>query len=269
MAAAYGGPLGLARATVVANFVSSLDGIVALGDRGESGHLISADSEADRFVMGLLRSCVDAILIGAGTFRNDPGHLWTPGSIYPKGAALFDDNRHRLGLAAQPTLVVVTASGAIDPNHPALRDAIVATTSAGVSRLRGRVPATTRIVTFDPTAAPTASRERSPGAVAGETPSVTSDPMPVANVVAWLRAHGLSTLLTEGGPRLFASLLADKLVDQLFLTVSPVLFGRQGNDDRRSLVDGCDLAGSRLELLGARRHGSHLFLRYSLSPAPE
>src|SRR5205814_8393664 len=53
---------------VAANFVESLDGVVALPEaRGESGGVVSGGSEADRFIMGLLRACADAVLIGAGT----------------------------------------------------------------------------------------------------------------------------------------------------------------------------------------------------------
>lgn len=260
---AYGGPFGFHGPRVVANFVTSVDGIVALSERGESGHVISADSEADRFVMALLRSCVHAILIGAGTLRSDPGHLWTPESIYPKGAALFEENRRRLGLAARPTLVVMTASGGIDPSHPALSEAVVVTTRAGSSALGNRLPSTTRLVALDATGnfgpiqknIPAGTPARNPGA-----PDMTV-------VMTWLRAQGLTTVLTEGGPQLFGDLLANRLVDELFLTVSPTLFGRYANDARKSLVDGRDLGGSRVGLLSVRRHGSHLFLRYSLAPA--
>jgi riboflavin biosynthesis pyrimidine reductase len=65
---------------------------------------------------------------------------------------------------------------------------------------------------------------------------------------------------------LFGSLLASGLVDELFLTVSPVLAGRESRT-RQSLVEGVELlpdetAGARL--LSARRHKHHLFLRYGL-----
>src|SRR5438128_1967001 len=69
----YGGPFGLPGQCVYANFVASVDGVVALRTKEESGHIISGGSEADRFVMGVLRACADAVLIGAGTFRKAPG----------------------------------------------------------------------------------------------------------------------------------------------------------------------------------------------------
>jgi riboflavin biosynthesis pyrimidine reductase len=59
-------------------------------------------------------------------------------------------------------------------------------------------------------------------------------------------------------------MLKEDLIDELFLTVSPRLFGRWPEDQRKSLVEGVDLKGRFLELLSARRHESHLYLRYAL-----
>jgi riboflavin biosynthesis pyrimidine reductase len=74
----------------------------------------------------------------------------------------------------------------------------------------------------------------------------------------------LHVVLTEGGPSLVGQLVRERLVDELFLTTSPRLFGRKGNDGRKSLIEGVDLAGQSLQLLSVRRHESHLFLRYAL-----
>src|SRR5882757_3068680 len=102
----YAGKLGLARRCLFANFVASLDGVVALAGDGESGQIISGRNPADRFVMGLLRTCADAVLVGAGTFRKSSGHLWYPDRIYPAAAGLFAEARQGLGLAAQPQFVL-------------------------------------------------------------------------------------------------------------------------------------------------------------------
>src|SRR5512141_2287638 len=74
----YGGGLGFEAPRLYANFVSSLDGVVALEGTTNSSQMISGKSEADRFVMGLLRACADAVMIGAGTLRAAPASLWTP-----------------------------------------------------------------------------------------------------------------------------------------------------------------------------------------------
>jgi riboflavin biosynthesis pyrimidine reductase len=237
---AYAGELGVNGPRVFANFVASLDGVVALPGPAESGHVISQDSEADRFVMGLLRACADAVVIGAGTFRRSPAHLWQAGSIYPPATELFAQVRAQLGLQPQPKLVVVSASGALDVARPALADAVIVTSVSGASKLRPVLPPEARLVVLD------------------------LQNLRLSEVIARLQSEGLPRLLTEGGPSLFARLVSEQLVDELFLTTSPALFGRLANDQRKSLTDGLDLAGTQLDLLSARRHGSHLFLRYAL-----
>jgi riboflavin biosynthesis pyrimidine reductase len=82
-----------------------------------------------------------------------------------------------------------------------------------------------------------------------------------------LRAEGHERVLTEGGPSLVGELIAENLLDELFVTVSPRVFGRAPGDDRKSLVHGVELLGTPLELTSARRQGSHLFLRYELEGA--
>jgi len=81
-------------------------------------------------------------------------------------------------------------------------------------------------------------------------------------------------VLTEGGPRLLGQLAAGGLLDQLFLTISPVLAGR-GDTGRPGLIAGQELLPGRTEpaeLLTVHRHGSYLFLRYAMrgtAPAAE
>jgi riboflavin biosynthesis pyrimidine reductase len=236
--ALYGGEVGFAAPCLFANFVASVDGVVALPDQRESGQIVSGNSEADRFVMALLRACAGAVLIGAGTFRKASGDLWRAEAIYPDLAAEFSQLRAARGLRPAPPLVIVCGSGRIDtPLAPALADAVIATTPAGEARLRGRVPA--RLLVFD---APV---------------------VPLAALIQRLHEDGLTTLLTEGGPSLVAEFVTAGLLDELFLTRSPLLFGRYPNDGRKPLLEGAELATTPLELLSARLHDSHLFLRYS------
>jgi hypothetical protein len=81
----YGGGLGFEAPRLYANFVSSLDGVVALEGEKHSSQMISGQSEADRFVMGLLRACADAVLIGAGTLRAAPGSVDTDVHLSRRG----------------------------------------------------------------------------------------------------------------------------------------------------------------------------------------
>jgi riboflavin biosynthesis pyrimidine reductase len=243
LAESYGGAVGFESPRVLANFVSSVDGVVALSEGGESGHVISRGSEADRFVMGMLRACADTVLVGAGTFRRGRGHLWRAEVIFPDAAEAFAELRKSLGLAAFPRFVVVTRSGSIDTAEPALEGALVVTSRAAEAALRSRVSSSTRVV------------------------ALGADTVLLSDVVALLMREGTRTLLTEGGPSLFAEMVRDQLIDELFLTKSPTLFGRFPNDRRKSLTDGIDLNGTPMELLSLKRHGSYLFSRYELRSA--
>lgn len=242
----YGGGLGFPDPVLYTNFVTSLDGVVAVGGSTDSGSLISGRSQADRLVMGLLRACADAVLIGVGTLRATPRLAWTPELIYPDAAPSFAALRSGLGRPERPLLVVATASGRLDPGHPALAaGALVLTTQAVRAGLVDRVP---------------------PGC---EVRAVASGPeLPARAIVEALRDRGHRTILSEAGPTLTASLVGADLVDELFLTVSPLVAGRTRERHRPGFVDGVELLpGSRLwdRLLTVRRHGSYLFLRYALA----
>jgi hypothetical protein len=80
----YDGDLRFDSPRVYANFVSSIDGVVALPSVDASPSVISRKSDADRFVMGILRACADVVLVGAGTVRAEPDHRWTPEFVYPR-----------------------------------------------------------------------------------------------------------------------------------------------------------------------------------------
>jgi riboflavin biosynthesis pyrimidine reductase len=236
----YGG-FGLPAPVVYANFVASLDGIVAVPDVPRSSALISGGAPADRFVMALLRACADAVVIGAGTLRSHDGP-WTAANAYPDAADAFAELRRRLGLAPEPILVVVTGSGELEEQTDKLRRAIIVTTEESEEQATRLVGAETEIV------------------AAGRDGRVD-----VREVVSLLSDRGHARILTEGGPTLMGRMLEAGVVDELFLTMSPVLAGG-GEEPRPTLAAGVDLlpAGVQGRLLGIRGHGSYLFLRYAL-----
>ena len=83
-----------------------------------------------------------------------------------------------------------------------------------------------------------------------------------------LRERGYRSICSEAGPHVFGSLVAAGLVDELFLTVSPLLAGRSDLGQRLGLVEATELLPERrdpVRLLSVRRDGAHLFLRYGLS----
>jgi riboflavin biosynthesis pyrimidine reductase len=241
----YGGDLGFTESCLYANFVASLDGVVALGRQyPSSGSAISGGEPGDRFVMGLLRAFADVVLIGAGTLRASADHRWTPEHVYPAATADFADLRRSRGRVAGPELAVVTASGDVPAGHPGLRDGtLIATTTGGARLLERRLTTACTVVALGD----------------GAT-------LRMADVLQAIRARGHTMVLTEGGPRLFGNLVRDHLVDELFLTVSPALAGR-ADTSRPGLIAGLELLpGSResAELISVRRCASYLFLRYRL-----
>ena len=238
------GRLGFADHVVYSNFVSSLDGAVTFGSGVSAGSVISGKSPADRFLMGLLRACADAVVIGAGTMRATPGHLWTPAHVFPDLAAEFAALRKTLGLSAEPRLVLLTATGDLDFKHPALvNGAIVLTTRAVADQIGKRLPPACEVIALG-----------------------TGKTLRIEHAFGELPKMGFDVVLTEGGPSLMGELVKAALVDEMFLTLSPVLAGRD-KERRLGMVEGVELlpkipVWSRL--LSARRHGDYLFLRYAL-----
>ncbi|MGH2649614.1 MAG: dihydrofolate reductase family protein [Actinomycetota bacterium] len=239
------GRFGLPEHVVYANFVSSVDGIAAIPNVARSSALISGGNPADRFVVALLRAAADAVVIGAGTFRAHSGP-WTAQKAYPDAAAHFVEFRRRQGAAPEPMLVVVTGSGHLQGSGSKLWGAIVATTSQAADRAREQAGDAAEVVPV------------------GET-----GPIEVRGLMGMLSARGFRRILTEGGPKLMGELLRAGAVDELFLTLSPVLVGGSRDHVRQTLAAGVDLlpAGPLAgRLTSVRSHGSYLFLRYELHP---
>jgi riboflavin biosynthesis pyrimidine reductase len=240
----YGGSLGLDEPCVVANFVESLDGVVSVPRLERSHAVIGDENEADRFVLALVRACADAVVVGPGTLLASPTGTWRIDRAYPPAAEALAALRARRGRPPQPLVVVVTTGASLDPDHPVLESgALVLTTEAAAEGLRAAVPEASEVVVV--------------------TEGQTVD---LAAALDLLRDRGCSVVLTEAGPSMFGSLVASGLVDELFLTVSPVLAGRAATV-RLGLVEGVELIPQNRvagRLRSVRTHGSHLFLRYGL-----
>ena len=243
----YGSGIGFAGPTVYTNFVASLDGSVALPEIPQSNKLISDGSEADRFVMGLLRAFADVIVVGSGTLRGSPTGTWSPARPHPDSASLFAELRRLRGAPESPELAILTGSGAIDERHPALAErAVILTSTAGAERLLDRIPEAVEVM-------PLASAEKIEPRV----------------VLRALQERGHRLILFEAGPHTFGSFGAAGLIDELFLTVSPLLTGGSAAT-RLSLLEGVEPSRDgliRSELISLRRSQDHLFLRYGLRSA--
>jgi riboflavin biosynthesis pyrimidine reductase len=229
LTSAYALPPGAAR-HLRANFVCSADGAVSLA--GRSGGL---SGPADKRVFAVLRDLADVVLVGAGTARAE-------GYRPARPDAARRATRRAAGLAEVPTIALVSSELALDPDWPVLAEA----------------EARTIVVTHE--AAPAAPRE----ALAGVADFVVAgtDRVDLAAALDQLAARGLARVLCEGGPMLFGSLLAADLVDELCLTVSPLVAGPGAG----RIVAGAPVDGAQpTRLVHVLEGGGSLFLRYALA----
>jgi riboflavin biosynthesis pyrimidine reductase len=243
-----------ARPFVIANFVSTLDGVVSYELKGKSGgSTISGSDPADRFIMGLLRASADAIVVGAGTLRDvSAKSLWTPEYVYPDAKNMYAEYR----VSAQrkpeyPLLVIVSGSGQLELNRaifqtPAMRTVVI-TTSAGRDQLTSRGAETLNSMEIH-------VLDSSNGSIA-----------PLAILKLLQSQFGVKTVLHEGGPTLFGQFLAAEAVDELFLTLSPQIAGRKGDATRPGVAQGVEFAPDSapwFQMVSAKQSAAYLYLRY-------
>jgi riboflavin biosynthesis pyrimidine reductase len=238
------------RPYVFANFVSTLDGVVALNTPGHtSGGDISGFNAQDKMVMALLRSVADAVVVGAGTLRVEPRHIWTASHIRTPFTAAYRQFRTSLGKSGPPLNVIVTASGSIDLHLRIFQSGevpvLIVTTAQGAERLRQQsVPPSVQI------------------AVAAGSDRISAQA--IIEAINHLRPDGM--ILVEGGPILMGNFFEEHLLDELFLTLAPQIAGRNETTGRPGLVSGIQLAPEHAiwgKLIGVKRGQSHLFLRYT------
>lgn len=213
LAELYAYPADLDRPWVRANFVASLDG-ASSGSDGRSG---SINNAADKRVFALLRNLSDVVLVGAGTARVE---AYRP----VRGRETWRGLRARLGLAPAPVLAVVSGSldlpaGVLDRVHDA--GPVLALTSRGA----------------DP-----ARLEAARGALGADSVlQAGQEHVDIAEAIAQLGARGLSRVLCEGGPTLMSQLVAAEQLDELCLTLSPLLAGGPAKRITNGGPLGCDL----------------------------
>lgn len=201
VAAAYAGerPAHDGRPWVVALMVSTADGAAVV--EGRSGAI---GGPGDGQVFAAVRAIADAVLVGAGTVAAERyGPVRLPDEI----VAL----RHVRGQASQPQLAVVSGRLSMDPDLPVL------TPGAGSSRRP--------LLIHSPTApaerrAALAARAELVEAAGG--PGGGVDP---SALLAELHRRGHRVVVLEGGPTLNGTMVAADLVDELCLTLDPMVVG--------------------------------------------
>lgn len=255
LAALYGSlrfPAHENRPYIIGNFVTTLDGVASLSAPGLSGGgPISGSNPHDQMVMGLLRAVADAVIVGAGTLRSVPNHLWTAEYIYPTLSGLYRQVRIASGKEASPLNVIVTARGDIDLSLPVFQSGavkvLVVTNPEGARRIRdGKLPSSVVI-----------GEVEKGGAISARD---------ILSAVGRFLQGDI--FLVEGGPRLMGDFFTEKCLDELFLTLAPQVAGRDGSIERPGFVAGKRFGPERPlwgTLGGVKRAGSHLFLRYAFA----
>lgn len=193
------------RGWVRANMVATLDGS-ASGPDGLSG---SISGPADRAVFSVLRGLADVVLVGAGTARAE-------GYRVPAAKPAFAARRARLGQPPAPALAVLSRSGVLPDT-----------------------------LTRPPAGSPAGS---SAGSSTGSSVATAHGEVLVLQgglrqAVAELAGRGLRRILLEGGPGVLGQAVTAGLLDELCLSLSPLLVGGSGP----RIIDGAS-ASARLRV---------------------
>ncbi len=260
--AAYGQlgfpPAPLDRPWVFANLVQTLDGIVSLLGSEASGSDI-AQSPEDRWLMDLLRAHADAVLLGMGTLRVETalGRPGPRGPVFRIADPELRGLRERLQRGPERNIFLTGAKDIQLDRYAAFDgervEAFLLTTSGAAEALASQLQ----------------QRRNLRVIVCGDGAYVD---LPRAMGVL-RRQFGIRYLLCEGGPTLYSKLLELDLIDEKFLTVSPIEAGSHVPQ-----LEGCEAAFSfrptafagarsrenavRWQWLSCRKVGDHQFHRF-------
>lgn len=217
---------------VMANMVGGLDGCAAVG-----GRVGALSDPPDKALFESMRALADVVLVGAETVRREG---YAPISLPAERVAA----RKARGLPATPPVAVVTGSLELDWSAPVFADAppesrtiVVTSSRADPERVRQ-------------------AREVADVVVAGE------DRVDPHRAIAELRHRGLSVVLCEGGPRLLGELVATSLLDELCLTIAPLM----GGDPLPVSVTPPGAGPTSFRLRHVLAEEDTLFLRYERVP---
>jgi len=218
------------RPYLVCNMVSSADGRAALA--GKSGGLGNA---ADHELFHELRTAADAVMVGSGTLRTERYGRFVRD---PARRARRED----AGRSPDPIGCVVSRSLRVPTEIPLFQD-----------------PDSTIVIYTS------SERELAPCPARVLVTRLPEAELTLTSVLGRLRAdHDVRSVLCEGGPTILGALLAEGLVDELFLSLAAKLAG--GGHDLTT-VEGPGLTDPvELELVWALESEGCLFLRYMIDP---
>ena len=216
-----------------ANMVMSLDGAATVD--GRSGGL---SNEADQQVFAMLRAHADVILVGAGTARAEGYGPVRPESEGLRWAWLRDGRPPSAPIAVVTRALDLDRGGALLTGAPAHARTIVITTESALPDRRAAAARAADVI------------------VAGEA---SVDLMAAVDALA---ERGYQRISCEGGPHLLGQIADAGLLDELCLTVSPLMAGPGAN---RIVTGGLPMPGGgtlRFTLAHALEDEGHLLCRY-------
>jgi riboflavin biosynthesis pyrimidine reductase len=212
-----------------ANMVSSLDGAARLDGLSEG-----LSSAADKRIFGVLRALADVVLVGAQTVRAE-------GYRPARQRAGFAAARAARGQAPAAAIAVVTSRLDLDLTAPLFTEPLVPTLVVTCAAA--------------PPAALKAAASVAEVVLAGEE---RVDPVTMVDALV---ERGWTRLLTEGGPRLLGQLAAAGVLDELCLSIAPLL----AVGDAPRISYGPAAVAERLELVSLLEEKGFLFARYARS----
>lgn len=212
------------------------DGKLAPANR----HFVPFTSQRDQKMLLELRAQADAVMAGARTVDS------VPVTLNP-GGKKYRTMRENNGLTEYNLRIVVSGSGSLSPRAEIFQHAFSPLIIL-VSRRATRA---------------STARLQKLGAivyVCGE------NEVNFTEALKWLRKEwNVKRLLCEGGGEINAALFREDLVDELYLTLSPKIFGGR---NAPTIADGLGVASlegaTQLKLKSKRRVGDEMFLCYSV-----
>jgi riboflavin biosynthesis pyrimidine reductase len=207
--------------------IASIDGASSVA--GRSGAL---GGSADKALFAALRSLADVILVGAATVRIEG---YGPARLNAGARA----RRTAAGLGPVPPIAVVTRSCRLD-------------WTSGLF-----THAEARPIIFTTAAATEA--DRNTGARVADVHVVGEDRVDLSRAIEILADRGHDNVLAEGGPGVAAQLAAGDLLDEVCLTVAPLLVA---GDARRILAAAALEPATGFELATVLTADGCLFLHY-------
>lgn len=197
-------------------------------------------SAADKAHLEEQISLVDAVLFGAGTLR-------AYGTSLPITNQNLLQQREKRSRSPQPIHIVCSASGEIDPKLRFFQQPLprwLLTTATG-AKLWQEKREFAKILVF-------------------ETKNNLNKSLDWSEALTQLKLLGIDKLAILGGGELVASLIKANLIDELWLTICPVIFGGR---EAPTPVEGIGFSqqqAQRLELLSLKQVGQEIFLHYRL-----